>query len=193
MARRRWKCFAPYDKKGYQKKRSRSHRREYVAGGADSSITIFDSGNRKRDDWEIRMGLMILRNRSVSHFTLEAMRRNIKKRLQKQVGRANFHLRVRPHPHTIYREHSMMSFAGADRLSSGMRNGFGRPVGRCARVKAGNILLEVDGLYKHFKQITNSIFTASHKVGANTQVVLLKTSSPEIEEKINYPKIEEFV
>ncbi len=192
MARRRWKCFAVYSKKGYQKKRSRSHRREYVSGGADPNITIFDSGNRKRQDWEIRMGLMLERNRNISHFTLEAMRRNINKGLIKRIGRANFHLKVRQHPHTVYREHAMMSFAGADRLSSGMRNAFGNPVGRCARVKAGQIILEIDGLFKNFDRIVAALKNASYKLGAKSQIVLLKTSTEEIDGKINYPRLSDY-
>jgi large subunit ribosomal protein L10e len=193
MARRRWKCFAVYETRGYQRKRSRSHRREYATGGSDSSITIFDTGNRNRDDWEIRIGLMLKVNRNLSHFTLEAMRRNINKRLTKQVGRANFHLKVRRHPHMIYREHSMMSFAGADRLSSGMRNAFGRPVGKCAPTKAGTIILEIDGMFKHFNFIKKSIFNASHKIGAGSQLVLIKTSKPEYDIKINLPRLDSYV
>ena len=193
MARRRWKCFSEYKEKGYQRKRSRSHRREFVSGGADPQITIFDSGNRKRHDWEFRLGLMLKHSRCISHFTLEAVRRNINKGLIKDIGRTNFHLRVRQHPHMVYREHAMMAFAGADRLSSGMRNAFGNPVGRCARVKAGQIILEVDSMYKFFDKVSKKIYSASHKVGESTQLVLLKTSSEEIDDKINYPKISEYV
>ena len=35
----------------------------------------------------------------------------------------------------------MATGAGADRISSGMRNAFGRPVGTAARVNAGDIIM----------------------------------------------------
>ena len=41
MARRRWRCAAEVkSRKGYQKKRSRSHKKEFVRGGADPNPCI---------------------------------------------------------------------------------------------------------------------------------------------------------
>jgi large subunit ribosomal protein L10e len=86
---------------------------------------------------------MAEQNVRISHHALEAIRVNINRRLVKKIGVQNFHLKIRIHPNDIYREHAMMSFAGADRLSSGMRNGFGHPIGRCARTRGGDIILQV--------------------------------------------------
>jgi large subunit ribosomal protein L10e len=37
----------------------------------------------------------------------------------------------------------MLSCAGADRLQTGMRGAFGKPIGKAARVKIGSILYSV--------------------------------------------------
>ena len=193
MARRRWKCFSPVKAKGYQKKRSRSHRREFVRGGADPVITSYDLGNKKKIDWQVHIGIMMLRSRNISHFTLEAMRRSINRNMQKAAGRQNFHLKIRSHPHRIYREHTMMSFAGADRLSSGMRNGFGRPVGTCARVNGGQVTVELMIPFKYFDSAVRSLQIAKSKIGTNTQIVLLKAEDKEHSRKINIPRYAEYV
>lgn len=193
MAKRRWRCFANFTVKGYQKKRSRSHRREFVRGGADSKITLFDIGNRKKQEWEVKIGMISDHNINISHFALEAVRTSINRRLQKKIGRANFHLRIRKHPHTTYREHAMMSFAGADRLSSGMRNGFGRPVGKCARTRAGDVIMECDCDLKHVEEVKRAFQIADKKLCTTTRIVLLETKDEDMVSRIPIAHISKYI
>jgi large subunit ribosomal protein L10e len=165
---------------GYQKKRSRSHRREYVRGGADPKITRFDVGNRKRIDWPITMGIMSETNVRISHHALEAIRVNINRRLVKKIGVQNFHLKIRQHPNAIYREHAMMSFAGADRLSSGMRNAFGSPIGRCTRTRAGRIIVQVGLEMKYVDEVKRSLTIASRKLCTTSKIVLLDAPEEDV-------------
>lgn len=193
MARRRWRCFGVFKAKGYQKKRSRSHRREFVRGGADPKITRFDVGNREKNDWEVKVGMISEHNINISHFALEAVRVNINRRLIKKIGRQNFHLRIRKHPHTVYREHAMMSFAGADRLSAGMRNGFGRPVGRCARTRGGDVIMECGCALKDVEEIKTSFNIADKKICTTTRIVLLEAQDPAFIPKVPLPYIGNYV
>lgn len=182
MARRRWKTCRVFTSKGYQKKRSRSHRREFVRGGADTKIRMFDFGNRETgiDTFEVRVGLVVLQDRRISHFTLEAIRVSLNRRLQVDMPKNAFHCRVRAHPHDVYREHAMMAFAGADRLSSGMRNSFGRPVGLCARVKAGSVILETGCELKYINQVKKALQVSGNKICSRVKVVMLGAKTPEI-------------
>ncbi len=193
MARRRWKCFRPVKSKGYQKKRSRSHRREYVRGGADPKITMYDVGNRGKLDWEVSVGLMLLHSANISHFTLEAIRVSINRRLQKIIGRQKFHLKIRAHPHITYREHAMMAFAGADRLSSGMRNSFGRPVGRMAKVRAGQMIIDCGCDFKDVQHIKRAFAIASQKLCVSSRVMLLDTEDPAMIAKVPLPHVSNFI
>jgi len=61
----------------------------------------------------------------------------------KNAGKETFHLRVRVHPFHVLRINKMLSCAGADRLQQGMRGAFGKPLGTCARVSIGQILLSI--------------------------------------------------
>merc|ERR1711933_378336 len=50
----------------------------------------------------------------------------INKHLTNTVGKDGYHIRVRVHPFHVIRANKMLSCAGADRLSSGMRHSYGK-------------------------------------------------------------------
>merc|ERR1712151_532080 len=74
---------------------------------------------------------------------LEAARVACNKYMVTNVGKENFHIRVRPHPFHVLRVNKMLSCAGADRLQTGMRGAFGKTYGKAARVDIGQILISV--------------------------------------------------
>ncbi|TFG19737.1 MAG: 50S ribosomal protein L16 [Promethearchaeota archaeon] len=181
MARRPWHCYKTHKRPAYQKKRSRSHRKEYVRGGPDSVLRMYDTGNRKRplDEWELSLGVIVLKNVQLSHRTLEAIRTSLNRNLQKKLTREAYLIRIRPHPWQMIRENKMMAFAGADRLQSGMRNSFGRVMGRAARVYAGQTIVEVFCNFVNKGIVIKSLKTAAYKIGAKNRVVVLKMKNPE--------------
>uniref|UniRef100_A0A093X7Q0 60S ribosomal protein L10-A n=1 Tax=Talaromyces marneffei PM1 TaxID=1077442 RepID=A0A093X7Q0_TALMA len=71
----------------------------------------------------------------LSSEALEAARICANKYLVKTAGKESFHLRIRVHPHHTIRINKMLNVAGADRLQTGMRGAWGKPVGKVARVK----------------------------------------------------------
>jgi len=52
-------------------------------------------------------------------------------------------LKIRVYPHHVLKENKIASGAGADRVSSGMRHAFGKPISSAARVKPGQKLMSV--------------------------------------------------
>ena len=80
---------------------------------------------------------------NVGSEALEAARIAANKYMVKNCGKETFHLRVRVHPYHVLRINKMLSCAGADRLQQGMRGAFGKPLGTCARVAIGQILLSL--------------------------------------------------
>jgi len=60
---------------------------------------------------------------------------NVNRKLQRDIGRMNYHFKLRPYPHQVLRENKQATGAGADRVSQGMRSAFGKPVGSAARVE----------------------------------------------------------
>jgi large subunit ribosomal protein L10e len=74
---------------------------------------------------------------------LEAARVSANKFMIKSGGKDTFHIRCRAHPYHVLRQNKMLSCAGADRLSSGMRGSYGKPMEMAARVRIGQILVSI--------------------------------------------------
>ncbi|MBS7618618.1 50S ribosomal protein L16, partial [Candidatus Bathyarchaeota archaeon] len=86
--------------------------------------------------------LIALEDAQIRHNALEAARMATNKFLEEKLGGKEYFLKILVYPHHVLREHKIMTGAGADRLSEGMRRAFGRPAGLAARVKKGqNIMI----------------------------------------------------
>jgi len=103
---------------------------------------MFDVGNKKRD---FPCSVLIRAKAGVNlrHNAIESARVAATKHIEKQVGRENFHLKIRVVPHHIMRENPLATGAGADRFSTGMQKAFGKPIGHSARVKVGMPLFQI--------------------------------------------------
>ncbi len=190
MAHKRpWQCYAKWNRRPYQHKRSANHRREYARGGAQSKIVRFWGGNKDIpfDEWDIVLGLKVNNQIQISSNALEAIRITINTPLQKLLGRNSFRLRMRSKPFQKYRENRMLAFAGADRVQSGMRNSFGRSTGVCARVRAGAVILDVGCKLRDIKLVRNRLRVASMKISCGSQTVVTKYKSVEILKQSGLP------
>merc|ERR1719162_314672 len=73
----------------------------------------------------------------LSSEALEAARIVVNKYMTNNATLHGFHARVRCHPFHVLRINKMLSCAGADRLQTGMRGAYGKPLGTVARVDIG--------------------------------------------------------
>lgn len=110
-----------------------------------SQIRIFDCGNKKAsvDQFPFVAHLVSDEKEQISSNALEAARVACNKYLIKHCGKEAYHIRTRVHPFHVIRQNKMLSCAGADRLSSGMRHSYGKPMERAARVSIGQAVLSV--------------------------------------------------
>ncbi len=148
-------------------------RKEFMGGVPYPKITTFVQGNQKRE-FEIEMQLIAEEACQIRHTALEAARISINRKLLENVGAGNYFLQIRPYPHQVIREHKMATGAGADRISSGMRMAFGKPVGTAARVHPGEIIMvgKVDrGSAKTMKE---ALKKASIKLPTPCKVIVTK-------------------
>ncbi len=113
-----------------------------VKGVPDPRIRIFDMGNPKRD-YKYEVELVAGQSVQIRHNALEATRIFLNKKLDREIGKDNYWLKIRKYPHHVLRENALLTGAGADRLQTGMKHAFGRPIGRAARVKEGDIVISV--------------------------------------------------
>merc|ERR1712154_682733 len=89
------------------------------------------------------MGMVSLEKVQISSEALEAARITANRYLIKTCGKDGFHLRIRVQPFHVTRINKMLSCAGADRLQTGMRHAWGKPMGTAARVSIGCVLMSV--------------------------------------------------
>ena len=81
----------------------------------------------------------------------------------------------------------MLAFAGADRVQSGMRNSFGRSTGVCARVRAGQIIVDVGTYIRNLPLVRDRLRVAYMKVPSSCQIVILKYKTPELLKQSGLP------
>ncbi len=114
----------------------------YVTGVPGLKINRFEMGDPK-GDFDYQVSLVSNQNIQIRHNALEAGRQTAVRCLEKNLGKKGFFMKVRVYPHHILREHKTASGAGADRVSSGMRQSFGTPTGKAARVRKGQTIISI--------------------------------------------------
>ena len=158
----------------YTKITQRSYtRREYMGGVPGSKIVTYDMGNLK-DDFPVKMTLIAKEACQIRHSALESARVAANRILLESLGQPNYHLKIRVHPHEVLRENKQATGAGADRVSQGMRQAFGKAVGTAARVRAGQKLMTVSVSPASFKQAKKSLVSAGYKLPTPISLVVEK-------------------
>ena len=166
MGRRPFRCSRMQKNKPFIKSR-------YCRGVPDPKIRIFDVGAKK-------LGVDILpfvahmvsdEKEQLSSNALEAARVAANKYLIKHCGKENFHLRTRVHPFHVIRQNKMLSCAGADRLSSGMRHSYGKPMERAARIAIGQVIVSVRGKDTHREAIIEALRRAKYKFPGRQKIL----------------------
>jgi large subunit ribosomal protein L10e len=148
-------------------------RREFMGGVPYSKITNFVQGNQKRD-FEIEFRLIARESCQIRHTALEAARVSVNRKMMEGTGEAGYFLQIRPYPHHVIREHKMATGAGADRISSGMRAAFGRPVGTAARVYYGDIIMVARTTPDKAKLLREALHKASFKLPTPCRIEVSK-------------------
>src|SRR3989344_2569108 len=104
-------------------------------------LVKFDQGDLQKK-FESEVNLYSKQDIQLRHNALESARQVIHKHLADTLGN-NYHLKVRVYPHHVLREHKMLTGAGADRMSPGMSQAFGKAVGTAAQVKKDQPIISV--------------------------------------------------
>jgi large subunit ribosomal protein L10e len=144
MGRRPARCYRYQKNKPYPKSR-------YNRGVPDSKLRIYDIGRKKAayNEFPHCIHLVSGEKEQITSEALEAARIAANKYMSTKAGKDAFHMRMRVHPWHVLRINKMLSCAGADRLQQGMRQAYGKPLGRSARVNIGTILMSIRTTSQH--------------------------------------------
>lgn len=129
-------------------------RKSYIKSMPHRDLNTFRSGLSK-NEYNLQVDLVSLYDTIVRDNSIESSRQSLSRHLEKAIP-GNYQLIVRSYPHHVVRENKMIAGAGADRLQKGMRQSFGRPTDRAARVRKGGIVFTV----RTFKQNTELVVDA---------------------------------
>ncbi|MEW5296744.1 MAG: hypothetical protein WDW38_007612 [Sanguina aurantia] len=167
MGRRPARCYRQSKGKPYPKSR-------YCRGVPDPKIRIYDVGMKRADvdQFPHCVHLASWEKENVSSEALEAARVAANKYMVKNAGKEAFHLRVRVHPFHVLRINKMLSCAGADRLQTGMRGAFGKPIGTCARVLIGQVLLSIRCKDSNAKTAQEALRRAKFKFPGRQKIIV---------------------
>jgi large subunit ribosomal protein L10e len=112
-------------------------RREYITGIPGSKVAQNQMGDKQADaeDYPVQISLEVEEEVQIRHGSLEASRLSANRHMIKELGEGNYKMVLRKFPHQVIRENKQATGAGADRVSDGMRQAFGKPVGTAARIQ----------------------------------------------------------
>lgn len=164
MVRKPAKMYRAISKKAYT-------RRKYMGGVPGLKVVQFDMGNLQ-DEFPVALHLEVKEACQLRHTALEAARVNMNRRLMKEVGRSNFHMKLRVYPHHVLRENKQATGAGADRVSEGMRLSFGKAVGTAARVQEKQRIFTIWTSPQHVEKAKYALLHGGHKLPSPVRVII---------------------
>ncbi len=137
-------------------------RKEYMGGVPAPRISQFDVGN-PNGDYPVELTLRVKESCQIRHTALEAARISANRLLSKKAG-TSYYMKIRTYPHNVLRENKLATGAGADRVSSGMRQAFGKAVGTAARVHPGQPIMTVRVPLANAAAAKEALWSASMKL-----------------------------
>jgi large subunit ribosomal protein L10e len=99
-------------------------------------------------------------------------------------------MRCRVHPWHVVRINKMLSCAGADRLQQGMRQAFGKPYGKAARVDIGTIIFSLRCTEANLKHAKVAMKRACFKFSGRQTIAISRKFGFTKYTKQEYAKLE---
>ncbi len=169
MVRKPGKMCRNINKKAYT-------RREYMGGVPGSKIVQFEMGNLSAD-FPVEISLVVEEACQIRHTALESARISINRKLMADLGRQNFHLKIRTFPHHVLRENKQATGAGADRVSEGMRLAFGKAVGTAARVAPNQKIFTVYTTPQNIDRAKDAVRRGGYKLPSPSRITIEQRST----------------
>ncbi len=122
---------------------SKFRKKSYIRTRPASKVVRYEMGNSNKK-FNYTLSLVAKEMIQIRHNAIESGRQSANKVLERQIGKSNFHFKMRIYPHHIMRENPLAAGAGADRMSTGMKMAFGKPIGAAAQLrKPGKTVLDI--------------------------------------------------
>ncbi len=143
-------------------------RKNYVRALPHTSLLVFNMGVRK-DDYDLELLLCPEEQIQLRSNALESARQSANKYLEQNIP-LNFAFKVLVYPHSVIREHKMATGAGADRISRGMSQAFGRPTFVAARIRKGHPVFRISTMKQNKAVAVEAFRRAASKLSGTYKV-----------------------
>ncbi|MGM5480348.1 MAG: 50S ribosomal protein L16 [Nanobdellota archaeon] len=144
-------------------RRSKYRSKAFVRAVPTNKVVKYEMGNLSKE-FPVIVRLHSSADIQIRHNALESSRNTANRALTLGIGRANYRFRLRVYPHHILRNNPLAAGAGADRMSTGMKKSFGKPVGVAAQVRSGQPIMEVHCQKRGVESAKNALNKARKKM-----------------------------
>lgn len=164
-------------------RKSKYRSKQFVRAMPNNKIVKYVQGDLKKD-FQYVVSLKCGSNIQIRHNALESARLTSNRYLETKCGKNAYRLQLRVFPHHVLRENPLAAGAGADRMSTGMKKSFGKPIGLAAQVSKNQIIIQayIDEQFLDFAKV--AIDRAKHKVPCSCSLHIEKIEHKIVEEKI---------
>jgi large subunit ribosomal protein L10e len=127
-------------------------------------------GSTDKKEFEYTLEVLSKSTLQIRDNALEAARQTSNRVLEARIGKSNFKYKIMVYPHHILRENPLAAGAGADRMSTGMKFSFGKPIGIAAQIKKGKTLFLLKVNKEHLEPAREALRKASSKLPCSTSL-----------------------
>lgn len=143
-------------------------RKNYIRALPHTSLLVFNMGVIK-DTYDLDATLNTTEPVQIRSNALESARQAINKYLETAMPQG-YSFKVLVYPHSVIREHKMATGAGADRISRGMSQAFGRPTFIAARMRNDQPVFRVKTMKGNRKHVVEAFRRGSSKLSGHFKV-----------------------
>lgn len=142
---------------------SKYKEKSFIRISPNLRITAFETGTPQKS-FEYTLDLISKDDLQIRDNALESAKQTSNRLLEKTIGTAAYHLKIKPYPHHVLRENPIAAGAGADRFSTGMQKSFGKPMGVAAQVRKGQTIFQVSVDKANLELAKTALTKASKKL-----------------------------
>lgn len=122
---------------------SKFRKKSFIKAKPASTLIKFNMGHPTKK-FAYKLDLVSKSDLQIRHNSLESARMTCNRVLESQIGKSFYRFVIRVFPFHILRENPLAAGAGADRMSTGMKQSFGRPLSSAAQIKKGQTIFTLN-------------------------------------------------
>ncbi len=174
MARLRKFCAYRRLERPYTRK-SKFTGKAFVKANPNLKIVRFEMGNNKKA-FNYTLRLKSTADMQIRHDSIESARQTSNRLLERTPGKSFYFMKIPIYPHHVLRENPLAAGAGADRMSTGMKKSFGKPIGMAAQVRKGQTLFELKINKPHIETAKKALKRASYKLPCSGRIEVMESA-----------------